>query len=204
MKKEILPTTMIFVCFFAITLMPLVANVHASTPTWTVTLSAFVGTCTSQPTILGVADDTTEGFDTEYDAVLPPPPPMGIESYFWYSANPSSPVNLQKLTTSIVPPSSNMGWEYKVHTIGVNGTLLIKWTSIPPQYNGYLINNSDGTILADMTRVTQYSYAQDMDVTVTFTTHIVISEFPTGLLPIISALFLFICALKKKTIRARA
>jgi len=201
MKKEILSIVMISVCLFAIIVSPLATSVYASTPAWTVTLSASVGAYKSQPTILGVADNATDGFDTEYDAVLPPPPPTGVESYFWYPTNPSSPVDLRKLSTSIIPPSGNMNWTYKVHTIGVNGTVLIKWTNIPPQYNAYMID-SNGTILADMTTLTQYSYTQDMDVTITFTMNFV-PEFPTGLLLIIVALFPLICILKKKTARMR-
>jgi hypothetical protein len=185
---------MISTILFIILASPLVARVNAADPTWKVTFYAKFGGYTSFHAILGVADDAISGWDPAYDEVAPPAPiGTGVECYFYNATNtPPPPIDYRKLATSIERPSGNMNWTLKVHTIGFAGpdTMTLNWTTIPAPYSGRIIRASDQAILVpDMSVVSEYSYTQDTDVTVTFTVNFVIPELPLGPLLVVAVCF---------------
>lgn len=188
MNRRIVSIVLVSAILFVLMASLFAARVYAS-PTWTVTLVARLGPYTST-TILGVADDATNGFETTYDAIAPPAPPEGVFSYFWY---PSNPTFEQKLSTSIIPPSSDMTWTLRVLPSAINSTqygdtMVLNWTALPPQYSGYIKNSGGTTILADMSLFTEYSYSAENDILVTFRVNLVIPELPIG-----SVLALAVC-----------
>jgi len=140
-------------------------------PEWDVVLTASKEGY-SDASDFGVRSDATDGFDPACDEIDPPAPPVGVVSYFWYPNNPSSPVDLRKLSTSKIPPSSLMTWTCKVKPVAIDGTMTISWTAqdisaIPPEYYVFLLN-SEGKIVANMRAVTEYSFTAESDTTYTF------------------------------------
>jgi hypothetical protein len=124
----------------------------------------------------GVRSDATDGFDPACDEIDPPAPPVGVVSYFWYPNNPSSPVDLRKLSTSKIPLYPLMTWTYKVKPVAIDGTMTISWTAqdisaIPPEYYVFLLN-SEGKIVANMRAVTEYSFTAASDTAYTFTIYV--------------------------------
>jgi hypothetical protein len=148
---------------------------------WRVTITASLASYTSD-TVLGVETDATDGFDTAYDQLVSPAPMTGVYSYFYYPSNPSSPVDLRKLSTSVIPESPSMTWTLRVQPIGLDGTMTLSWTTIPPQYNGYIKDSTGTTTLADMNAVSQYQYEADADIIIVFQVNLVIPEYPHGIL----------------------
>ena len=145
---------------------------NASITEWDVVLTASIDVY-SDVSEFGVRVGATEGFDSAYDGVDPPSPPVGVVSYFWYPDNPTTPVDLRKLSVSKIPPSPPMAWTYNVTPVGIGGTMTIEWSAsdianIPPGYNVYLMD-SGGSVLADMRTVTEYNFTADEDVTYDFT-----------------------------------
>jgi len=175
-KKKTLPLVMFSILFLVVMASPFVARVYAA-PTWTVTLVAKLGAYTGT-TILGVANDATEGFDIAYDAYAPLAPPTGVWSYFWHPSNPSGPPDARRLSTSIIPPAPNMNWTLRVTPYGLDGTMVLNWTTIPAQYSAYIMDSTGTTTLADMTQVSEYSYSASDSVMVAYRVNFVIPEFP--------------------------
>jgi hypothetical protein len=175
-KRRIATLTTVSVILFFILTLPFAARVHAAID-WTVTMTSRIETYTST-VVLGVANDATNGYDTSYDKAAPPPAPIGIQSYFYY---PNNPPFRQMLSKSIIPPSPNMNWTFIVQTTGVTGTVVLNWTTIPPQYNAYLLDSTGERILVDMTQVSEYSYpAEGSSTMVQFTAKFVIPDFSIG------------------------
>lgn len=196
MRKRIIPLALASIVLLVILALPLTARVHAATD-WIVTLTARLGTYKSV-TVLGVANDATNSFDTAYDRVAPPYPLKGVYSYFWYPTNPSSPADLRALSTSIIPSSTNMNWNLSLMAVGLDGSMLLNWTRIPPQYNAYIMDSA-GTVLADMTETSEYSYSASMNVTITFKINFVIPDLPIG--PVLALAVCFASYGVYKTIR---
>jgi hypothetical protein len=122
----------------------------------------------------GVRGDATYGFDASYDQVKSPAPPTGVYSYFWYPNNPTSPVNLQKLSTSIVGPwpADRANWTYRVTPVGIDGTMNINWTAqaiaaIPASYTVQFCD-ANGIVLMNMRQATGYSFTAQADTEYTF------------------------------------
>lgn len=138
----------------------------------TSTQSGYSDTCT-----FGVRNDATYDFNAAYDQVKSPLPPQGVYSYFNYPSNPTSPVNLQKLGTSIVGPwpADNASWTYQVKAVGADGPLVISWSNIgaiPSTYVISLLNATNGETIADMRQTYSYSFQAAADVTYTFTVEV--------------------------------
>ncbi len=144
---------------------------------WQLDLTATIGTYTDT-TQIGVKIPSTTGFDTSYDAVNPPPPPTGVDSYIWCPSNPTSPVDLRKLSTSMVPPQTDISYAYEVTSIGITDTLTIGWSSssiqaIPQEY-AVLLLDSQGNLIANMRNTNTYSLAAQADQTYSFTVRVVL------------------------------
>jgi len=139
--------------------------------TWDVILTASVDVY-NDVSEFGVRDDATDGFDTAYDALEPPEPPgSGVISYFWYPDNPTSPVDMRRLSTSKIPPPSPWSWTYVVRAKAVSGTMMISWSAedidaIPGNYEVYLYC-PDATI-TDMRDQVEYSFLAESEVEYTF------------------------------------
>jgi hypothetical protein len=190
MKKSALPPAVFSAILLVMLASPFAARVHAANATWAVKLVASNGTYSST-TVLGVADDATEGFDPTYDSLTPPQPTTGVYSYFWYPNNPHNSVDYRKLSTSIIPPSANMNWNLSVEPIGISDPITLSWNSTPSGYKAYIINFSDNSVLADMTNTlgNQYSFHAADSVIITFTVNIAVPELPTGPILVLAACF---------------
>jgi len=137
---------------------------------WDVSLTAALGDY-SDVSVFGVRSEATEGFDTAYDEVDPPAPPVGVVSYFWYPDNPTSPVDLRRLSVSMIPPSPPMTWTYEVKPVAIDGTMTISWSvseiaTIPAEYSVYLQCPDESMINVRM--ATEYSFLAEPDTTYTF------------------------------------
>jgi hypothetical protein len=196
MKRRIASTVIVSAILFALVSSFLAVRVNAST-TWTVNLQASLGVYSST-TVLGVASDATDGFDTTYDAIAPIAPPTGVYSYFYYPSNPSTPVDYRKLSTSIIPPSDSMNWTLRIQPFGLDGTMKLNWTAIPAQIDqAYIMDSTGTTILANMKLVTEYSYAASDSMMVVFrVSFFVIPEFPIGAIVAVVACFVSYGAFK--------
>ena len=171
-KKTTLATLLLILLAFAVST-NLTPVMHAVVATeWNVVLTA-TKEGYRDDSEFGVRNDATEGFDTAYDALDPPDPPTGVVSYFWYPDNPTTPVNLQKLSKSKIAPSQYMNWTYEVKPVNIDGLLLVNWTtediaSIPSEYSVHLLNSAE-QVVADMREVTEYSFTAESGITYTFT-----------------------------------
>ena len=122
--------------------------------------------------VLGLDEGATTGFDASAgDALVSPAPPNGVWAYFDYPDNPSSPVDLRKLSTSLLPVEYPAEWVIKVQTIGVSGDASLDWSSseidaIPVNYSVILDTPSGGV---DMRSGDSYSWIADADTTYIFT-----------------------------------
>jgi len=166
----------------------LAATVHGSANQWSVRITAKIGTSTvySDLSRFGVNTSATAGFDTAFDAVESPPPQTGVFGYFYYPSNPTDPVDLTELSTSIIGPSDVWNWTYVAGTVKTSGTMTINWTAsdmstIPSGYDAYLQDSTGTTTLADMGAVTEYSFAASKDTTYTY----LIAVVPTLVIPVI-------------------
>ena len=68
-------------------------------PDWTIVITATTTSYSSSST-LGVSNNALNTFDPNYDSLAAPDPPTGLNSWFYYPNYPTSPVNLQRLSTS--------------------------------------------------------------------------------------------------------
>ena len=138
---------------------------------WRASLSVDVAG-SSAGLVLGLDEEATVGFDAEVgDTLVSPAPPSGVSAYFHYPDNPSSPVDLRKLSTSLLPVEYPAEWALKVQTIGVSGDAILNWSTseidaISVNYSVTLDTPSGGV---DMREVSQYSWNADADTTYTFT-----------------------------------
>lgn len=129
---------------------------------------------------LGFRIGSTTSFDKNWDEADPPAPVTGVASYLWCPNNPSSPADLRRLSTSIIPPCDNVAWTYKVRPVGIDGTATINWTGesvapIPSKYSVMLLDSA-GTAVADMRKTTEYSFAAESDVTYTFAVRVFVAQ----------------------------
>ena len=172
MIKQTTLATFLSVLFIFIVSINLTSVVHAPVVTeWDVVLTA-TKEGYRDASEFGVRSDATDGFDAAYDELDPPEPPIGVVSYFWYPDNPTTPVNLQKLSKSKIAPSQHINWTYEVKPANIDGILLINWTaediaSIPLEYSVHLLNSTE-QVVADMREVTEYSFTAESGTTYTF------------------------------------
>lgn len=126
MYKRILSFKILFTLglLFIPIFIPLIA---ASSTDWQIQLTSTIDIYTDN-SIFGVRNDATDNFDLSYDQIDPPLPVTGVASYFLHPNNPASPVNMQKLSTSIIPPSNLMTWQIQIIPKSLSGELTIKWT----------------------------------------------------------------------------
>jgi len=115
---------------------------------------------------LGFKEDATWGFDSDAGDFVLPPGFTGVEGYFWYPDNPTSPVDLRKLSMSYLPEEYPLNWTLKVHTFsGVSGSAAITWNTsevneIPSNYT--ILLKTD-TIEVDMRETTIYEWTAEED-----------------------------------------
>jgi len=137
---------------------------------WSFSLNTSIGIYQSD-SILGVRYDATGGFDTEVgDQLVPPPPTLGVTSYFYYPDNPTGYVDYRKLSTSYHPVEYPTSWMLKVATISVSGLANISWASseIAAIPEDYFIRLWTPTDTVDMRDATSYAWTADADTTYTF------------------------------------
>lgn len=158
---------------------------HAPATGWSVSLtSSEQGK--ADVSIFGVNPSATDGFDTAYDQVDPPSPPTGVVSYFWYPSNPTSPVDLRKLSTSIIAPSNLMTWAFIVKPVSLSGgTMEINWThtdtdTIPSDYSVLLLSGT--TTVANMRLATDFFFSAASDTEYPFTVKVEQQPVEFGLL----------------------
>jgi hypothetical protein len=186
-SRRILSFMAIFSLLAVLAISTFAAQAHAAV-SWQVTITATCGIYSSQTT-LGVASDATDGFDEAYDDPVPPNPQIGVVSEFYYPSNPSTPVDLRRLSTSIIPQSPSMTWTLRVTPINIDGDMVLTWTTLPSGYSAYIKNSAGTTILADMTQVTQYTYSSEEGLRITFQVNLVIPEYPLGIMLALTACF---------------
>jgi hypothetical protein len=168
--------TLVLLSILAIGILATRSTVYSAVPPdWTIKLTATTSSYSSISTF-GLSNSATNGFDLNYDALAYPDPPTGVNSCFFYPNNPTSPVNLQELSTSIV--STDTYWEYQVRTIGISGTTSITWSDasgVPGKYYIYL-EDSNGNTLANLRTDTQYSFSADPNTAYSFKIHLVLNS----------------------------
>ena len=138
---------------------------------WNVTLTATLDAF-SATIVFGVRGSATNGFDPTFDQVAPPNPVQGVASWFYYPDNPASPVDLRRLSTSMISEASSMVWTYKVLSISSEGTMQITWspTEMARIPSSYIVSlqDSSGKTLVNMRNTSSYSYLSAADSTTTF------------------------------------
>jgi hypothetical protein len=195
-------TSLVLISFFTVGLLSAISVVQAvPAPDWTVQLTATINTFSTN-CVFGVSSSAINGWDQNFDAPIPPSNPAGVSSWFYVSTNPSSPVNLQKLSTSII--SSGDVWLYKIKSIDQVGTVIITWSGtsdIPAGFNIYL-QDSSGNTLANLRTNTQYQFSAESDTTYNFKIQIVpafpLPEYPLGACLAIGACFAAFVLYKKR------
>ena len=142
-----------------------------SSDSWSFSLTSSVGIYQSEST-LGVTVNATYGFDTDAGDLLLPPGFTGVEAYFWYPDNPTSPADFRKLMTSYHPIDYPSNWTLKVHTFsGTSGNTTLSWNSteidsIPANYSVTLYTPTQHV---DMRTTHSYSWESEEDMTYSFT-----------------------------------
>jgi hypothetical protein len=170
LKASALLVIIVLVSIVCLTLFS--SQVSASTD-WNATITASLSTTPpyTADCVFGVKAGATNSFDTAYDQIATPNPPVGINAWFAY---PNDPVQLfQKLSTSYIPSSDTSSWTYKVATISPGGTVTLSWSAseiatAPSNFNIYLQDSSGTVTLKDMRSTNSYSYSAGADTTNTF------------------------------------
>jgi hypothetical protein len=197
--KRVISLATVTLILTVIVISAFAGQARAAVPDWQVTITA---TCQgfSSNAILGVASDATDGFDTAYDALVPPNPQVGVVSEFFYPSNPSTPVDQRRLSTSIIPESPSMTWTLRVTPIATNdpSPMVLTWTTLPSGYSAYIKDSSGATILADMTQVTQYQYSASEGIRITMQVNLVVPEYPIGIMIAMGACFAGYAVFKKR------
>ena len=76
----------------------------------------------------GVEEGATSGFDQSTDQLAPSPAPSGLNNYFYYASNPTSPVDLTRLTTSLIGFGELSEWDMVVDIpVGLTGLVEVGW-----------------------------------------------------------------------------
>jgi len=137
---------------------------------WSVELNTEVSSFNTS-TIFGMNDEATRGFDASAGDQVLPPGFAGVESYFYYPDNPSSPADFRKLSTSYHSIGYPSNWTLKIHTFsGTSGNATIVWNStdingIPSNYSVTLYTPT-GEV--DMRTTPSYSWMSEEDSTYYF------------------------------------
>jgi len=152
------------------TMFTVTGNGASAVDEWNVTLAVDVGGYDSEATF-GVRENATAGFDEDAGDQAAPPGFTGVEAYFWYPENPTSPADLRKLSTSFHPVDYPINWTLKVHTFsGTSGNTTLTWNSteidgIPSNYSVTLYTTQD----VNMRTAHSYSWESTEDTTYYFT-----------------------------------
>jgi hypothetical protein len=151
----------------AIFLLPGSALVFASED-WavymTVTTDPDVGTVPGEGSHFGFGarDGASDGYNSgEGDEIAPPDPMSGINAYFYYPANPPFQKNL---VMSVTGPATSITWPLVVKMVGETGdtSMTISWpdiSSVPVKYVALELQDTEGTTLADMRSVGNYTFS---------------------------------------------
>lgn len=111
------------------------------------------------------------GFDPNYDQIVPPNPISGVSSYFFAANNPTAPINEQRLSTYIIQPADSMAWEYNVINIDQNGIATLSWnvsSTFPSIYSADLMDAVNGNRLASLKGNAQYQFTATSGTTSNF------------------------------------
>ena len=139
---------------------------------WNVSLSVDVGGSSALNATFGMKEGATSGFDDTIGDLLLPPGFAGVESYFYYPDNPSSPVNLRKLYASYLPIEYPANWTFIVHTFtGASGETTLFWNAldIADIPSDYIVNIDTPTGSVNMRETIQYTWTADVETMYTFT-----------------------------------
>ena len=148
-----------------------VFNETMTSGNWNVSLSVETGTYSALNATFGMKDGATSGFDATAGDLILPPGYSGIESYFYHQNNPSSPVDLRKLYTSLMPIEYPANWTFKVHTFtAITGEINISWetsevAAIPIDYKINLVTPTEDV---NMREASHYTWTADEETTYTF------------------------------------
>jgi hypothetical protein len=119
----------------------------------------------------GAKDAASDGYDSEEgDEIAPPDPISGINAYFYYPDNPPFQKNL---IVSVTGPATSMTWPLMVKMVGETGNaqMTISWpdiSSVPAKYVVLELQDTEGTILADMRSVDHYTFSASQGQTYNF------------------------------------
>ena len=118
---------------------------------WNVSISVEVGGSTTLNATFGMRDGANSSFNSGIGDKVLPPGFAGIESYFYYPDESSSPIDYRKLSVSYLNETYPANWTFYVHTFsGVSGDAEIHWNAsyiydIPNNY--YVILNTTSGIV---------------------------------------------------------
>jgi uncharacterized repeat protein (TIGR02543 family) len=119
----------------------------------------------------GAKDGASDGYDSgEGDEISPPDPMAGINAYFYYPANPPFQKNL---IVSVTGPAASITWPLVVKMVGETGDadMTISWpdiSSVPAKYVALKLQDTEGTTLADMRSVGNYTFSASQGQTYNF------------------------------------
>jgi hypothetical protein len=119
----------------------------------------------------GARDGASDGYNSgEGDAIAPPDPMSGINAYFYYPANPPFQKNL---IVSVTEPAASITWPLLVKMVGETGDadMTISWpdiSSVPAKYVALELQDTEGTTLADMRSVGNYTFSASQGQTYNF------------------------------------
>ena len=116
-----------------------------------------------QEITVGFNQGASTGFDTDYDQVTPPQPPMGL---YIYLEHPDEVSFLQKLSKSIVGHQENYEWSLVIRTIGVDGPVVIGWGQTPDDVEITVHEGTDIIPIQDGETIIQVSQGEEHRLTI--------------------------------------
>ena len=138
---------------------------------WSVSLSVDVGVYSALNTIFGMREGATGSFDVDAgDQLVPPPPTMGVSSYFFYPDNPTGLPDYRKLMTSYYDIEYPAQWTLLVKTHSVAGEVNLSWASseIAEIPEDYYVSLETPTGTVNMRVETYYTWTAIEDATYEF------------------------------------
>jgi len=112
---------------------------------------------------VGFNQGASTSFDTDYDSVTPPQPPMGLYTYI---EHPDEVSFLQKLSKSIVGHQENYDWILVIKSISVDGSVAIHWDQMPTEVEITINHGSDMFPIQEGETVIQVSQGMEYRLTI--------------------------------------
>jgi len=138
---------------------------------WNISISVGVGIYTAMNATFGMRDGANSSFNAGVGDNLLPPGYAGVESYFYYPAEVSSPIDYRKLIVSYLSVDYPANWTLRVHTFtGVSGLTTMDWNAteveaIPGDYAVTLVTPTGDV---DMIDLGSYEWTAEEEMTYTF------------------------------------